>query len=52
LHIDSKKDCLQILPLAADKGAKPWIMLLPMSDAKKTVEAAKKNDLKSNVVFC
>jgi alcohol dehydrogenase (NADP+) len=45
-HIDSKKECLQILQLAADKGAKPWITQLPMSDAKKAVEAVNMNDLK------
>jgi alcohol dehydrogenase (NADP+) len=44
-HIDSKKECLQTLQLAADKGAKLWITLLLMSDAKKTVEAVKKNNL-------
>jgi hypothetical protein len=46
LHIESKKECMQILPLAADKGAKPWITLLPISDTKKAVEAVKRNDLK------
>jgi alcohol dehydrogenase (NADP+) len=50
-HIESKKECLQIPPLAADKGAKPWITLLPMSDAKKTVEAVKQNDLEGKYRF-
>jgi hypothetical protein len=45
-HMESKNECLQILPLAADKGAKPWITLLPISDTKKAVEAVKRNDLK------
>jgi alcohol dehydrogenase (NADP+) len=50
-HIGSKKECIQMLQLAADKGVKPWITLLPMSDAKKAVEAVKKNDLKGKYRF-
>jgi alcohol dehydrogenase (NADP+) len=41
-HTSSEKKCLQILQLAVDNGVKPWITLLPISDAKKTAEAVKK----------
>jgi hypothetical protein len=50
-HIECKKECLLILLFAADKGAKLWITLLPMSDAKKKVEAMKKNDLRGKYQF-
>jgi hypothetical protein len=50
-HISSEKECIQILQLVVDKGVKSWITLLPMSDAKKAVEAAKKNDLKGKYRF-
>jgi alcohol dehydrogenase (NADP+) len=50
-HIESKKECLLILLFAADKGVRPWITLLPMSDAKKTMEAVKQNDLEGKYRF-
>jgi hypothetical protein len=52
-YTGSKKECIQMLQLAVGKGVKLWIMLLPMSDAKKAVgavEAVKKNDLEGMYV--
>jgi alcohol dehydrogenase (NADP+) len=40
-HTGSKQ-CLHILQLMVDDGAKPWVTLLLMSDAKKAAEAMKK----------
>jgi alcohol dehydrogenase (NADP+) len=45
-HVNSHKQFLLMLQLAADSGIKPWIMLLPMSDTKKAIEAVKKNEMK------
>jgi hypothetical protein len=45
-HSAKKEECLQILQLAVHKSIKLCIMLLPMSDAQKEVEVAKKNELK------
>jgi alcohol dehydrogenase (NADP+) len=50
-HVDSEKKCIQMLQLAANKGVKPWITQLPMSDAKKAVEAVNMNDLKGKYRF-
>jgi alcohol dehydrogenase (NADP+) len=50
-HTSSKKECLQMLQLAADNGVKPRITLLPMSEVKKAVEAVEKSGLKGKSRF-
>ncbi|KAH8113050.1 GroES-like protein [Phellopilus nigrolimitatus] len=37
-RIGSKKDAIKMFELAAQKGIKPWIEVLPMKEAKKAVE--------------
>lgn len=39
--IGSKKECLEMLELAREKGVKPWIEEMPMKDAKKALEGVK-----------
>jgi alcohol dehydrogenase (NADP+) len=50
-HLGSKKECLQMLALAAEKHVVPWIELLPMKDAKKAVEGLKNNKVKYRYVL-
>jgi len=50
-HIGSKAEALQMLDLAAKKGIKPWIEVLPMKDAKKAVEGVKNNKVKYRYVL-
>jgi alcohol dehydrogenase (NADP+) len=50
-HIGSKKECLQMLDLAAAKGIKPWIEVLPMKDAKIAVEGVKNGKAKYRYVL-
>jgi len=40
-HIGSKKECLEMLDIAAKKGVKPWIEEMPMKDCKKAIENVK-----------
>ncbi|TFK57318.1 NADPH-dependent alcohol dehydrogenase [Heliocybe sulcata] len=50
-HIGSKKEAVQMLQLAADKGIKPWIEELPMKEAKQAVERLKRNDVRYRFVL-
>lgn len=49
--IGCKKECMQMLKLAADKGIKPWIEELPMKDAKKALERMGNNDVRYRYVL-
>ncbi|TFK57319.1 NADPH-dependent alcohol dehydrogenase [Heliocybe sulcata] len=49
--IGSKKEAVEMLQLAADRGIKPWIEELPMKDAKQAVERLKRNDVKYRFVL-
>jgi alcohol dehydrogenase (NADP+) len=40
-----------MLDLAAKKGIKPWIEVLPMKDVKKAVEGVKNNKVKYRYVL-
>jgi len=50
-HIGSKKEALQMLALAAEKGIKPWIEEMPMSKAKEAVEGVKTNKVRYRYVL-
>jgi alcohol dehydrogenase (NADP+) len=50
-HIGSKAECLQMLDLAAKKGVKPWIELLPMKDVQKAIEGVKASKAKYRYVL-
>ncbi|EKM59465.1 uncharacterized protein PHACADRAFT_170038 [Phanerochaete carnosa HHB-10118-sp] len=49
--IGSKKECMQMLKLAAEKGIKPWIEELPMKDAKKALEGMGSNEVRYRYVL-
>ncbi|KAL6308675.1 GroES-like protein [Sparassis latifolia] len=50
-HLGSKVDCNDMLKLAAEKGVKPWIQELPMSQAKTAVENVKKGNVRYRYVL-
>ncbi|KAH9931977.1 GroES-like protein [Fomitopsis serialis] len=50
-HLGSKTDCYAMLKLAAEKGIKPWVQELPMSQVKAALEAVKKGDVKYRYVL-
>jgi len=50
-HIGSKVEVLQMLQLAADKGIKPWIEVLPMKDVAKAVQGVKDNKVRYRYVL-
>ncbi|KAG6844790.1 hypothetical protein H0H87_003719 [Tephrocybe sp. NHM501043] len=45
-HIGSKKEALEMLDLAAKKGVKSWIEVLPMKEAGKAVKNVKNNTVR------
>ncbi|QRW18425.1 Zinc-binding dehydrogenase [Rhizoctonia solani] len=49
--IGSKKEAIQMLQLAADKGIEPWIELMPMSKVKEAVEGMKEGKPKYRYVL-
>lgn len=49
--IGSKKECMDMLRLAAEKGVKPWIEELPMKDVKKALEGLADNKVKYRFVL-
>lgn len=49
--VGSKKDCMAMLKLAAEKGVKPWIKEMPMKDAAKALEAVAKNTVRYRFVL-
>ncbi|KZT24011.1 GroES-like protein [Neolentinus lepideus HHB14362 ss-1] len=50
-HLGSKKECVEMLKLAAEKNIKPWIEELPMKDVKKAVEGVKNGNAKYRYVL-
>lgn len=49
--IGSKKEALEMLKLAADKGVKPWIEELPMKDVRKALEGLGDNKVRYRYVL-
>lgn len=50
-HIGSKPEVVQMLKLAADKGVKPWVQVIPMKDADKAMFAVKDNTVRYRTVL-
>lgn len=49
--VGSKKECMEMLHLAAEKGVKPWIEEMPMKDAKKALEGVGNNAVRYRYVL-
>ncbi|KAI0772639.1 GroES-like protein [Irpex lacteus] len=49
--VGSKKEALEMLKLAAEKGVKPWIEELPMKDVGKALEGLGKNKVRYRYVL-
>ncbi|CAE6467344.1 unnamed protein product [Rhizoctonia solani] len=49
--IGSKKEAIQMLELAAEKGVEPWIELMPMSKVKEAVEGMKEGKAKYRYIL-
>ncbi|KAG8685573.1 NADP-dependent alcohol dehydrogenase, partial [Ceratobasidium sp. 423] len=49
--IESKKEAVQVLELAAEKGIEPWIELMPMSKVREAVEGVKEGKPKYRYVL-
>ncbi|KZT11120.1 GroES-like protein [Laetiporus sulphureus 93-53] len=50
-HIGNKLECQEMLELAAEKGIKPWIEELPMSQAKAAIEGVKSGKVRYRYVL-
>jgi alcohol dehydrogenase (NADP+) len=50
-HIGSKKEVLQMLQLAADKGIKTWKNVIPMKNAADGIMAVEKNTIRFRTVL-
>ncbi|CCM04509.1 uncharacterized protein FIBRA_06690 [Fibroporia radiculosa] len=50
-HIGSKTECLEMLRVAAERGVKPWIEELPMSQAKVAIEAVRSGKVRYRYVL-
>lgn len=50
-HIGSKKECVEMLQLAAEKGVKPWIEELPMKEAGKALRSLGDNKVRYRYVL-
>lgn len=50
-HIGSKVECMEMLKLAAEKGVKPWIQEVPMSQAKVAIEAVRAGNVRYRYVL-
>jgi len=50
-HIGSKKEALQMLQLAADKGIKTWKNVIPMKNAADGIMAVEKNTIRFRTVL-
>jgi len=50
-HIGSKVEAEAMLKLAAEKGVKPWINVLPMKDAAKAIKAVEDNSVRYRSVL-
>ncbi|KAJ1308057.1 hypothetical protein OPQ81_002124 [Rhizoctonia solani] len=49
--IGSKKEAIQMLELAAEKGIEPWVELMPMSKVKEAVEGMKAGKAKYRYIL-
>ncbi|KAH9948147.1 GroES-like protein [Amylocystis lapponica] len=50
-HIGSKEDCMDMLKIAAEKGVKPWIQQVPMSQYKTALEAVEAGTVRYRYVL-
>jgi len=50
-HIGSKKEAVEMLQLAADKGIKTWKQILPMKQAKDAIMAVENNTVRFRTVL-
>ncbi|KAI0633868.1 GroES-like protein [Trametes polyzona] len=50
-HIGSKKECLEMLRVAAEKSVKPWVEELPMKDAGKALRNLRDNSVRYRYVL-
>lgn len=50
-HVGSKKEAIQMLQLAADKGLKTWKQVIPMKDAAKGIQAVVNNTVRFRTVL-
>ena len=50
-HIGSKKECMEMLKLAADKGVRPWIEEMPMKDVAKAIDGVLNNSVRYRYVL-
>ncbi|GAA5862398.1 hypothetical protein JCM8547_007628 [Rhodosporidiobolus lusitaniae] len=50
-HIGSKKEALEMLQLAADKGVKTWKEIIPMKDVGKAIEGVQRNSVRYRYVL-
>merc|ERR1712225_94696 len=50
-HIGNKKECVEMLKLAASKGIKTWVEELSMKDASKAVQGVKDNKVRYRYVL-
>ncbi|EIW62534.1 GroES-like protein [Trametes versicolor FP-101664 SS1] len=50
-HIGSKKECIEMLQLAAEKGVKPWIEELPMKEVGKALRSLGDNKVRYRYVL-
>jgi alcohol dehydrogenase (NADP+) len=50
-HIGSKKEAMQMLQLAADKGIKTWKQVIPMSEAAEGIKAIEENTVRFRTVL-
>lgn len=50
-HVGSKVEALRMLQLAADKGLKPWVELLPMKEASKAVQGVREGKARYRYVL-
>lgn len=49
--VGSKKECMEMLQLAAKKGVKPWIEEMPMKDVKKALNGVGDNKVRYRYVL-
>ena len=49
--VGSKKECMEMLKLAVEKGIKPWIEEMPMKDVTKAIEGMLNNDVRYRYVL-
>jgi alcohol dehydrogenase (NADP+) len=50
-HLGNNAELRQMLQLAADKGIKPWVTVMPMKDAAKAIKAVEDNSVRYRSVL-